>query len=55
MPNHNMPAAVVADVAPGTKPSNYPEPFASLTADRETRQLGHVHRLQGGRGRRPPP
>ena len=31
MPNDKKPVAVVAtEVAPRTKPSNYPEPFASM-------------------------
>lgn len=33
-------AVVAADVAPRTKPSNYPEPFASRMAGRVKRQLG---------------
>ncbi len=40
------PSAVVAsDVAPRTKPSNYPEPFASRVAGRTKRQLGDVFGL----------
>lgn len=40
------PLAVVAtDVAPRTKPSNYPEPFFSRMAQREKRQLGEVFGL----------
>jgi uncharacterized cupin superfamily protein len=40
------PLAVVADdVAPRTKPSNYPEPFFSRMARREKRQLGDVFGL----------
>ena len=34
-----------ADIAPRTKPSNYPEPFASRMAGREKRQLGDFFRL----------
>lgn len=42
----NKPIAVVAaDVAPRTKPSNYPEPFASRMAGREKRQLGDIFGL----------
>ncbi|WP_024301660.1 cupin domain-containing protein [Pseudogulbenkiania sp. MAI-1] len=38
--------AIQADeVAPRTKPSNYPEPFASLMNGREKRQLGDVFGL----------
>ena len=41
------PLAVAAgDVAPRTKPSNYPEPFASRVAGREKRQLGDVFGLR---------
>lgn len=41
MPNKTSPAAIVAlDVSPRTKPSNYPEPFASRMVGREKRQLG---------------
>ena len=40
------PIAVRADeVAPRTKPSNYPEPFASRMKGREKRQLGDVFGL----------
>lgn len=40
------PVAVRADeVAPRTKPSNYPEPFASRMKGREKRQLGDVFGL----------
>jgi uncharacterized cupin superfamily protein len=38
-------AVVAADVAPRTKPSNYPEPFASRMAGREKRALGDVFGL----------
>jgi uncharacterized cupin superfamily protein len=38
-------AVVAADVAPRTKPSNYPEPFFSRMARREKRQLGDVFGL----------
>lgn len=38
-------AVVAADVAPRTKPSNYPEPFASRMKGREKRQLGDVFGL----------
>lgn len=33
-------ACFALEVAPRTKPSNYPEPFASRMRDREKRQLG---------------
>ncbi|MEZ5663538.1 MAG: cupin domain-containing protein [Burkholderiaceae bacterium] len=40
------PVAVAADqVPPRTKPSNYPEPFASRMAGREKRALGNVFGL----------
>jgi len=40
------PLAVAArDVQPRTKPSNYPEPFASRMAQREKRQLGDAFEL----------
>jgi uncharacterized cupin superfamily protein len=46
MPDAKLPVAVVAtDVAPRTKPSNYPEPFASRMVGREKRQLGDVFGL----------
>lgn len=46
MPDENKPAAVVAtDVAPRTRPSNYPEPFASMMQGRVKRQLGEVFGL----------
>ncbi len=46
MPTEKKSVAVVAiDVAPRTKPSNFPEPFASLVAGREKRQLGDVFGL----------
>lgn len=42
----NHPIALPAeDVAPRTKPSNYPEPFASRMAGRQKRQLGDVFGL----------
>lgn len=44
----NLPAAVAvvaADVSPRTKPSNYPEPFASTMAGREKRPLGDLFGL----------
>jgi uncharacterized cupin superfamily protein len=41
------PAAILAsDVAARTKPSNYPEPFASRMAGREKRPLGDFFGLQ---------
>lgn len=46
MPNANVPVAVVAALAPlRTKPSNYPEPFASRMAGREKRPLGDIFGL----------
>ena len=39
-------AVVAAEVAPRTKPSNYPEPFFSRMAKREKRQLGDVFGLK---------
>lgn len=38
-------AIAAAEVAPRTRPSNYPEPFASRMAGREKRQLGDVFGL----------
>ncbi|MDB5931367.1 MAG: hypothetical protein JWR60_3074 [Polaromonas sp.] len=47
MSNDKAQAAVVAaEVAPRTKPSNYPEPFATLVQGREKRQLGDVFGLR---------
>lgn len=44
--SRDKPLAVAAkDVAPRTKPSNYPEPFFSRMAKREKRQLGDVFGL----------
>ncbi|MEZ5644817.1 MAG: cupin domain-containing protein [Burkholderiaceae bacterium] len=46
MTEHPHPVAVAADqVPPRTKPSNYPEPFASRMAGREKRALGNVFGL----------
>jgi uncharacterized cupin superfamily protein len=46
MPQPAHPIAVVAaDVAPRTKPSNCPEPFASRVLGREKRALGDVFGL----------
>lgn len=39
-------AVIAQEVAPRTKPSNYPEPFASLMTGREKRQLGEVFGLR---------
>lgn len=39
-------AVRAADVAPRTKPSNYPEPFFSRMLKREKRQLGDVFGLR---------
>ena len=47
MSEPQFPVAVIAqEVAPRTKPSNYPEPFASLMTGREKRQLGEVFGLR---------
>ena len=47
MPAHPHPIAIHAlDAAPRTKPSNYPEPFASRVQGREKRALGDVFGLQ---------
>lgn len=46
MPEPSKPVAVQAsEVAPRTRPSNYPEPFASRMAGREKRALGDVFGL----------
>lgn len=46
MPNDMKPLAVVAtEVEPRTKPSNYPEPYASMMAGRIKRQLGDIFGL----------
>jgi uncharacterized cupin superfamily protein len=46
MPNPELPIAITAlDAAPRTKPSNYPEPFASRMAGREKRPLGDLFGL----------
>jgi uncharacterized cupin superfamily protein len=46
MTDRDFPIAVVAsEVAPRTKPSNYPEPFASRMAGREKRPLGDLFGL----------
>ena len=46
MSNQSNPVAVTAaDVPPRSKPSVYPEPFASRMAGREKRQLGEVFGL----------
>lgn len=46
MADAKHPIAVVADeVSPRTKPSNYPEPFASRMAQREKRPLGDLFGL----------
>ena len=39
-------AVVAAEVPPRTRPSNYPEPFASRMAGREKRQLGDLFGLR---------
>ena len=47
MPEDYRPIAVVAIDAPSrSKPSNYPEPFASQMAGRVKRQLGDLFRLE---------
>jgi uncharacterized cupin superfamily protein len=46
MSNTQVPGAIVAaEAAPRTKPTNYPEPFASRMVGREKRPLGDVFRL----------
>ena len=46
MPNREFPTAIVAlEATPRTKPSNYPEPFASRMAGREKRPLGDIFGL----------
>ena len=46
MSQQTRPVAVKADEAPlRTKPSNYPEPFASMMAGREKRPLGDLFGL----------
>ncbi len=46
MPENPRPVAVVAAEAPArTKPSNYPEPFASRMAGRQKRPLGDLFGL----------
>lgn len=46
MANTELPTAIVAlDAPPRTKPSNYPEPFASRMAGREKRALGDIFGL----------
>src|SRR5579862_7663212 len=41
-----MPAINAADAAPRTKPSNYPEPYASMMAGRIKRPLGDLFALK---------
>ena len=46
MPNTEFPIAIAAlDATPRTKPSTYPEPFASRMAGREKRPLGELFGL----------
>ncbi len=46
MADKDIPVAIAAtEAAPRTKPSNYPEPFASRMAGREKRPLGDVFAL----------
>jgi uncharacterized cupin superfamily protein len=45
MPDKAPVAVVAAEVAPQTKPSNYPEPFFSMMRGREKRRLGDVFGL----------
>ncbi len=46
MEKHQYPTAIMAaDAPPRTKPSNYPEPFASRMAGRVKRQLGDLFGL----------
>lgn len=47
MTDKQIPVTIVAaNAAPRTKPSNYPEPYASLVARREKRPLGDVFGLK---------
>lgn len=47
MTEPNKPIALVAlDAPPRVKPSNYPEPFASMVAGREKRTLGDLFGLR---------
>ena len=47
MPKNRNPIAILAaEVPPRTKPSIYPEPFASRMVGREKRQLGDLFGLQ---------
>ena len=47
MINNNTPVAITAaDVPPRTKPSNYPEPFASRMTRRKKRMLGDFFGLE---------
>jgi uncharacterized cupin superfamily protein len=43
--NH-LPALVASESSPRTKPSNYPEPFASMMSSRVKRPLGDLFGLQ---------
>jgi uncharacterized cupin superfamily protein len=46
MPDKSIPVAIMAaEASPRTKPSNYPEPFATRMAGREKRPLGDVFGL----------
>ena len=45
MPSGTPIAVTATEVAPRTKPSNYPAPFAARVAGREKRQLGEVFGL----------
>ena len=44
-PDASLIARVAAEMAPRTRPSNYPEPFASRMAQREKRPLGDAFGL----------
>lgn len=47
MPEHPLPIAIeAASAPPRTKPSNYPEPFASRMKGREKRPLGDLFGLK---------
>lgn len=47
MPDNTFPIAInAAGIAPRTRPSIYPEPFASRVVGREKRQLGDVFGLK---------
>ncbi|WGS48814.1 cupin domain-containing protein [Paraburkholderia sp. D15] len=44
--SHPIPCIIATDAAPRTKPSNYPEPFASRMQGREKKPLGDLFGLK---------